>query len=238
MSALQGRSAPQGAAWFVTGTDTGVGKSLVACALMFHIRTRYARIAGMKPVAAGSARAPDGHWTNEDVLALQAAATVDLPRSLINPYLLHAPVSPHIAARRDGVHLELDKIVDACASLRAQTDALVVEGAGGFRVPLSATQDGADLAVALGLPVILVVGLRLGCLNHAVLTAESIAARGLRLVGWVANHIDPNMPEQLANIDWLQSQLNVPLLADLPHSAAPHAQQMAAYFDLPQEFFA
>ena len=225
-------------AWFVTGTDTGVGKSLVACALMFHLRTRFARIAGMKPVAAGSERAPDGHWTNEDVLALQAAATVDLPRSLVNPYLLHAPVSPHIAAQRDGVTLELPRIVDACNSLRALSDALVVEGAGGFRVPLSKTLDGADLAVALGLPVILVVGLRLGCLNHAVLTAESIAARGLRLVGWVANHVDPDMPEQQANIDWLQSQLNVPLLADLPYSATPDAQQLAVHFDLPQEFFA
>ncbi len=225
-------------AWFVTGTDTGVGKSRVACALMVHLRARYARVAGMKPVAAGSERAPDGHWSNEDVLALQAAATVDLPRSLVNPYLLHAPVSPHIAAQRDGVSIELDTIVDACAQLRAQTDALVVEGAGGFRVPLSATLDGADLAVALGLPVVLVVGLRLGCLNHAVLTAESIAARGLTLTGWVANHIDPHMPEQQANIDWLQSQLNVPCLADLPHRPPPDAQQMAAYFDLPQEFFA
>ena len=238
MNAMQSGATPQGAAWFVTGTDTGVGKSLVACALMFHLRARYARIAGMKPVAAGSERAPDGHWSNEDVLALQAAATVDLPRALVNPYLLHAPVSPHIAAQRDGVHMELCKIVDACTSLRAQTDALIVEGAGGFRVPLSATLDGADLAVALGLPVILVVGLRLGCLSHAVLTAESIAARGLRLVGWVANHIDPHMTEQQANIDWLQSQLKLPRLADLPHSAAPNAQQMAARFDLTQDFFA
>lgn len=237
MSALQGGSVLRGAAWFVTGTDTGVGKSLVACALMFHLRARYARIAGMKPVAAGAERAPDGHWSNEDVWALEAAATVNLQRSLINPYLLHAPVSPHIAAQRDGVNIELDPIVDACNSLREQTDALVVEGAGGFRVPLSATQDGADLAVALRLPVILVVGLRLGCLNHAVLTAESIAARGLRLVGWVANHIDPDMPEQQANIDWLQSQLKVPQLADLPYSAAPEAHQMAAHFDLPPKFF-
>lgn len=226
------------AAWFVTGTDTGVGKSLVACALMLHLRARYTRIAGMKPVAAGSERGPDGEWTNEDVLALQAAATVDLARSLVNPYLLHAPVSPHIAALRDGVGIQLDTIADACAKLRAETDALVVEGAGGFRVPLSATQDGADLALALGLPVILVVGLRLGCLNHAVLTAEAIAARGLRLVGWVANHIDPQMPEQQANIAWLQSQLNVPCLANLPHSTTPDARQMAAHFQLPQEFFA
>nr|WP_295775482.1 dethiobiotin synthase [Rhodoferax sp.] len=238
MSAKQGGAAPMGAAWFVTGTDTGVGKSLVACALMFHLRARYARIAGMKPVAAGAERAPDGSWGNEDVWALEAAATVDVSRSLVNPYLLQAPVSPHIAAQRDGVNIELQTIVDACNSLREQADALVVEGAGGFRVPLSATQDGADLAVALRLPVILVVGLRLGCLNHAVLTAESIAARGLKLAGWVANHIDPDMPEQQANIDWLQSQLKAPRLADLPYSAMPDAQHMAAHFRLPTDIFA
>jgi dethiobiotin synthetase len=235
---MQGGAAPRGAAWFVTGTDTGVGKSLVACALMFHLRARYARIAGMKPVAAGAERAPDGNRGNEDVWALEAAATVDLSRSLVNPYLLHAPVSPHIAAQRDDVNIELHTIVDACNSLREQIDALVVEGAGGFRVPLSATQDGSDLAVALGLPVILVVGLRLGCLNHAVLTAESIASRGLKLTGWVANHIDPNMPEQQANIDWLQSQLKASCLADLPHIAMPNAQHMAAHFQLPLEFVA
>lgn len=238
MSAHQEGAAPLAAAWFITGTDTGVGKSLVAAALMFHLRSRYARIAGMKPMAAGSMRAPDGHRSNDDVLALQAAATVDLPRDWVNPYLLHAPVSPHIAALRDGASIELDTIVDACAQLRAQSDALIVEGAGGFRVPLSATLDGSHLAVALGLPMILVVGLRLGCLNHAVLTAESIAAPGLRLAGWVANRIDPDMPEQQANIDWLQSQLNVPRLAELPHSTAPDAQRMAAHFELPQEFFA
>lgn len=238
MSAMQSEATPQGAAWFVTGTDTGVGKSLVACALMFHLRVRYARIAGMKPVAAGAECGPDGLLGNEDVWALQAAATVDLPRAWVNPYLLQAPVSPHIAAQRDGVRIELNTIVDACTSLRAQTDALVVEGAGGFRVPLSSTLDGADLAVALGLPVILVVGLRLGCLNHALLSAESIAARGLHLAGWVANHIDPDMPEQQANIDWLQSRLNVPCLADLPHKAVPDAQQIAAHFQLPKDFFA
>ena len=238
MSAQLGGAAPQGAAWFVTGTDTGVGKSLVACALMLHLRARYVRISGMKPVAAGTERAPDGSWGNEDVWALQAAATVDLPQSVVNPYLLHAPVSPHIAAQREGVSIALDTITRACSSLRAQCDALVVEGAGGFRVPLSDTLDGADLAVALGLPVILVVGLRLGCLNHAVLTAESITAHGLKLAGWVANHIDPDMPEQQANIDWLQSRLHAPCIADLPHGAAPSAQQMAARFQLTQDFFA
>ena len=181
--------------------------------------------------------APDGSWGNEDVWALQAAATIDVQQPLVNPYLLQAPVSPHIAAQRDGVSIALYTIARACTRLRAQCDALVVEGAGGFRVPLSDALDGADLAAALGLPVILVVGLRLGCLNHAVLTAESIAARGLKLSGWVANHIDPNMPEQQANIDWLQLQLKAPRLAVLPYNADPSAQHMAAHFQLPQDFF-
>lgn len=224
-------------AWFVTGTDTGVGKTLVACALMVHLRQRYQRIAGMKPVAAGSERGPTGAWSNEDVQALQAAATAELPLSLVNPYLLQAPVSPHIAAQREGVTLSLAPIQNACAALRTRCDALVVEGAGGFRVPLAPALDGADLARALQLPVILVVGLRLGCLNHALLTAEVIAARGLTLAGWVANQTDPTMAEPDLNIGYLQTQLRAPMLARLPYSKTPDAHAMAAHFQLPPDFF-
>ncbi|HMC15943.1 MAG TPA: dethiobiotin synthase [Albitalea sp.] len=224
-------------AWFVTGTDTGVGKSLVTCALMHRLRERYPRVAGMKPVAAGAQRSADGTWWNDDALALQAAANVRLPVSLVNPCLLSAPVSPHIAAQRDGVVIEIDAIVSALRALQAQADAVVVEGAGGFRVPLSDTLDGADLAAALGLPVILVVGLRLGCLNHALLTAEALAARGLELAGWVANRIDPQMPEQAANIALLAARLNAPCLADLPHRDRPDPAAMAALFRFPPTFF-
>ena len=225
-------------AWFITGTDTGVGKSLVACALMQRLRERYARVAGMKPVAAGAQRSADGAWCNDDVLALQAAATVDLPAALVNPCLLSAPVSPHIAARRDGVAIDIEAIVRAFEALKAQADAIVVEGAGGFRVPLSDTLDGADLAASFNLPVILVVGLRLGCLNHALLTAEAVAARGLTLAGWVANRIDPQMPEQAANIALLAARLNAPCLADLPHQDRPDPAALAALFRFPPSFFA
>ena len=223
---------------FITGTDTGVGKSLVACALMHRLRERYARVAGMKSVAAGAQRSADGAWCNDDVLALQAAATVHLPAALVNPCLLSAPVSPHIAARRDGVAIDIAAIVRAFDALKAQADAVVVEGAGGFRVPLSDTLDGADLASALGLPVILVVGLRLGCLNHALLTADAIAARGLPLAGWVANRIDPQMPEQAANVALLAARLNAPCLADLPHQDRPDPAELAALFRFPPSFFA
>lgn len=209
-------------AWFVTGTDTGVGKTLVTQALLHVLRGTHARVVGMKPVAAG---AEDG--SNEDVAALHAASSFEAPAELVNPYLLRAPVSPHIAARREGVVIGLARIVDACNELRSRADAVLVEGAGGFRVPLGDTLDGADLAVALGLPVVLVVGLRLGCLNHALLSAEAIASRGLRLAGWVGNHLDPAMPEQAANLDFLRSRLPAPCLGTVPHLDPPDARAAA-----------
>jgi dethiobiotin synthetase len=222
-------------AWFIAGTDTGVGKTLATQALLHRLRERHARVIGMKPIAAGAERGTDGSWSNEDVMALRAASSFDAPSSLVNPYLLRSPVSPHIAARLDGVVIELDRIVAACAALRSQADAVLVEGAGGFRVPVSDTLDGADLAVALGLPVVLVIGLRLGCLNHALLTAESIAAHGLRLAGWIANRIDPNMPEQPANLDLLGSRLSAPCLGVMPHQRPPDPHAAAAHLQLPSD---
>jgi len=213
-------------ACFVTGTDTGVGKTLVAAALLYRLAERHPRVVGMKPVAAGADA--DGHF--EDVLALQAASTFTAAPELVNPYALRLAVSPHIAARRDGTTIEIARIVDACAALRAQADVVVVEGAGGFRVPLADTLDGADLAAALALPVVLVVGLRLGCLNHALLTADAIRARGLRLAGWVANRIDPKMPEQDANLAWLAQRLGAPCLADLPHHLPCDPREAARLF--------
>jgi dethiobiotin synthetase len=218
-----------GKAWFVTGTDTGVGKTLVAQALLHRLRERHARVAGMKPVAAGT----DERGRNDDVDALRAVSSIDLPDALLNPYLLRAPVSPHIAARREGVTIEIPRIVAAFDALRARADAVVVEGAGGFRVPLSDTLDGADLAQALRLPVLLVVGLRLGCLNHALVTAEAIATRGLTLAGWIANRIDPGMAEPEANIALLAARLPAPCLGDVPHQPMPDARAAAGQLRLP-----
>lgn len=208
-------------AWFITGTDTGVGKTRASTALLHALRARYPRCVGMKPVAAG---APDD-GDNEDVLALRAAGNVAVPAALDNPVRLRDAVSPHIAAANAGTVIDIGRIVTAFEALAQQADAVVVEGAGGFLVPLSPTQHGGDLAVALGLPVVMVVGLRLGCLNHALLTRDAIAARGLTLAGWVVNRLDPAMPEQDANLAYLRAQLGAPLLADWPWQpdAAPES---------------
>jgi dethiobiotin synthetase len=222
-------------ACFVTGTDTGVGKTFVACALLHRLQQQHRRVVGMKPIAAGSARDAHGRWTNDDVVALQHASSVQADPGLVNPYLLNAAVSPHIAARRDGVVIDIERIRAAFVALSEQADAVVVEGAGGFRVPLTDTLDGADLAVALELPMILVVGLKLGCLSHALLSAEAISARGLRLAGWVANRIDPAMPEQDANIGLLRHRLDAPCLGDLPHATQPDAREAASLLRLPPE---
>ncbi|OPF65574.1 dethiobiotin synthase [Hydrogenophaga sp. H7] len=207
-------------AYFVTGTDTGVGKTLMSCALLHALARRHPRVVGMKPVAAGLVQTPDG-WDSEDAIALRAASTVGVPPALDNPVRLPDPLSPHLAAERAGTRIDIPHLVACQRELAQHADAMVVEGAGGFLVPLSPEHTGADLAHALGLPVLLVVGLRLGCLNHALLSAEAIRARGLPLAGWVANRIDPGMAAADDNIAFLRQRLGAPLLADIAHSAAP-----------------
>lgn len=227
-----------GPAWFVCGTDTGVGKSLVSAALLHALQARHARVVGMKPVAAGSCVGPDGQRSNDDIEALRAASTLRTDARLDNPYLLDLPASPHIAAAQESVQIELDVITQACAELRRQADAVVVEGAGGALVPLAPGLDGGDLMGALRLPVILVVGLRLGALNHATLTAEAIAARGLRLAGYVVNQIDPDMQAVEANLQWLGHVLGgrfaAPCLGVLPFADRPDPRAMAGLLSLPR----
>lgn len=214
---------------FVTGTDTGVGKTLVSCALLHVLRRQYAAVVGMKPVAAGVAEAA-GVWSNDDVVALRAASSLAVAHELDNPYLLRDPLSPHLAAQRMGVAIDIALIVERYQRLAALADAVVVEGAGGFCVPLNEAQTGADLARALALPVILVVGLRLGCLNHALLSAQAIHAQGLHLAGWVVSRIDPAMLAADDNVATLMQRLDAPLLADVPHLTAPDAARIR--FDL------
>jgi dethiobiotin synthetase len=215
--------------FFVTGTDTEVGKTLVACALLRAFAARGRRAVGMKPVAAGA----DPAGRNEDVEQLIAAGNVAAPRPLVNPYLLPEPLAPHLAARHVGLGIDLEHIAACFAQLQAQADVVIVEGAGGFRVPLTGTADGADLALRLNLPVILVVGLRLGCLNHALLTAEAVRARGLPLAGWVANRIDPRMSCVEENVETLRQRLGVPCLAVLPRLTTPDAVRVAQLLELP-----
>jgi dethiobiotin synthetase len=213
---------------FVTGTDTGVGKTLASAALLHGLAKRHAKVVGMKPVAAGAIQVGQG-WTSEDALALRAASTVTVPPELDNPVLLPEPMSPHLAAQRAGVRIGIDHIVRCYSQLAQSADAVVVEGAGGFLVPLGDQETGADLAQALALPVVLVVGLRLGCLNHALLTAEAIRARGLRLAGWICNHIDAAMLQPEDNMAYLRAHLDAPLLADIPFSQAPDPRAVAIH---------
>ncbi|HEY1998644.1 dethiobiotin synthase [Paraburkholderia sp.] len=205
---------------FVTGTDTEIGKTLVSAALLRSFTRAGLRAAAMKPIAAGAFEI-DGVWHNEDADQLDAASSVLLPPEIRTPYLLKAPAAPHIVAENENVTLEIARIVDCHAQALPLADIVVVEGVGGFRVPLTETHDTADLAVALNLPVVLVVGMRLGCISHALLTAEAIVARGLHLAGWVANRVDPAMgfaDENIAAIrDRLARQYDTPLLGIVPH---------------------
>jgi dethiobiotin synthetase len=197
---------------FVTGTDTGVGKTRVAVALLRGLAADGVRAIGMKPVAAGTLA---GEARNADVTALIDAAGVAAEIADINPYSYPQPIAPHLAAARQGIGIDVETIAAAYARLAARSAAVVVEGAGGALTPLTQRTDMLDIAARLGLPVLLVVGIRLGCLNHALLTAQAIRARGLELVGWVANRIDPAMPEAAANVATLARMLAAPLIADL-----------------------
>jgi len=198
---------------FITGTDTGVGKTLVATMVLRALAAAGHRAVGMKPVAVGLAA---GETVHPDVRALVAAGNVDAPIADVNPYSYPPPVAPHLAARAAGACIDLDRIAAAYARLATASDAVIVEGAGGALVPLSARTDMLDIPARLGLPVLLVVGVRLGCLNHALLSALAVNARGLGLVGWVANRIDPAMQEGDANVVALAERLAAPPLADIP----------------------
>ncbi len=204
-------------AFFVTGTDTEVGKTHVTCALLHATRRQGRTTVGMKPIAAGVG--DDGH--NEDGTRLLAAGSITPPRDWVNPFLYDPFIAPHIAARMAGRPIEIPVIQQAFERLQALADVVWVEGVGGFRVPLDEGHDTADLARMLALPVVLVVGMRLGCINHALLTAEAIARRELTLAGWVANRIDPAMDCFEANLDTLHARLNAPLLGVVPYGDSP-----------------
>jgi dethiobiotin synthetase len=209
---------------FVTGTDTGVGKTRVAAALLRALAAAGRRAVGMKPVAAGFEA---DTAINADVLELQRAGNVDAPLAERNPYAFADPVAPHLAASMSRETIELPRIVAAFARLAARADAVVVEGAGGALVPLDARADMLDVAVALQLPVLLVVGMRLGCLNHALLSALAIERRGLALRGWVANHLPPTMALASANVDALATRLGMRPLAIVEAGAMPLFDEQA-----------
>lgn len=211
-------------AFFVTGTDTEIGKTFVSCALLHAARAAGLNAFGMKVLAAGT----DAAGNNDDVEALRAASSRMLPVERVCPYLLAPPVAPHIAALEAGIVIEANKVIATYQALTAEAEVVIVEGVGGFRVPLGEKFDTADLAVQLGLPVILVVGLRLGCINHALLSAEAIINRGLTLTGWVANAIDPQMARREQNIASLQTLLPAPMLGNIGWQANGPAMAASA----------
>ncbi|WP_031429587.1 dethiobiotin synthase [Methylomicrobium agile] len=200
--------------YFITGTDTNAGKTWTTLALMQAFKHRGKRVAGMKPVASGC-RFRGGKLTNEDALLLQAHASVSLDYDLINPYAYELPISPHLAGKNNPVDFAVVK--SRLEQLQARADVVLVEGAGGWYAPVNAHQDISDLALTLGLPVILSAGIKLGCINHAKLTAEAIALKGLRLAGWIAVCNDPDMRCAEANIATLRETLAAPLLGTLPY---------------------
>jgi dethiobiotin synthetase len=216
-----------GQGYFVTGTDTGIGKTTVSCALLRAFAAQGHKVIGMKPIAAGS---ENGKWP--DVEQLLAASTVNVTRQQINPYAFDLPISPHLAAQQTGREIDPEVIRQSYQTLSAQADRVVVEGVGGFLVPVNQHQTGADLARALNLPVILVVGMRLGCLNHALLTTQAIKATGLTLAGWVANCIDPQMIVFEENIATLEQRLDCPLLGVLPFDSEMDMQKSARLLDV------
>lgn len=215
---------------FITGTDTDCGKTVVACGVVRVLRARGLRVGVMKPVAAGAALTSDGP-RNQDALDLIAASGLDLPYALVNPCVYAPPIAPHVAAAQAGVSIRFAPLLDAFARIRETSDAVVVEGAGGWRVPLGPDGDMADLAAALDLPVLLVVGLRLGCLNHALLTAESIERSGCRLAGWVGNVVDPRMAALDANVATLRERLAASCLGMVPRLDRVKATAVAAQLD-------
>ncbi len=217
--------------FFVTGTDTGVGKTMVACALLYAFARQGQSVVGMKPVTAGCEETLDG-LRNGDVEQLIAASTVKAPRHMVNPYALKPPIAPHIAAQQAGIQIKLSVIKAAFDQLKTMAGVVVVEGVGGFKVPLSSQQDSADLAGLLGLPVILVVGMRLGCLNHALLTSGAIEERGLKLVGWVANCIDPHMAALQENLRALEERLGRPPLGVFAFQPDLRPKELARDLDI------
>ncbi len=206
--------------YFITGTDTGIGKTLVAAAILRCLREAGVKVAGMKPIAAGAIAGPEGP-ANEDALLLQAESSTRHPYATVNPCLFEPAIAPHIAAAEAGVAIDTDRIKAAHIALRASADVVIAEGAGGFLVPLDGARSCAELPALLDMDVILVVGLRLGCLNHALLTVEAVAARGLTLAGWVGNTVTPDFPRREANIATLAARIAAPCIGIVPWMAEP-----------------
>lgn len=210
--------------YFITGTDTNVGKTWATVALMRYFKSKGKSVIGLKPVASGC-KVQDGHLVNEDALLLQANASVQLDYNVVNPYAFKAPVSPHIAGK--GNPTQLGIIVDIFKSVKEQAQVILVEGAGGWYSPINQSEDNCDLAVALQLPILLVVGIKLGCINHAKLSCQAIKRSTLNCAGWIAVCVDSNVLCPDENIDTLKKLMDLPLLGVLPFVDAPDFDVLA-----------
>jgi dethiobiotin synthetase len=219
-------------AYFVTGTDTGVGKTLVTSALLYGYSLQGLTTAGMKPVSAGCAE-ENGRLISDDVTMIMSAGNIVAALEQHNPYTFAPPIAPHIAAQQANKIIKPRVIQVAYQTLAAKADVVIVEGIGGFRVPLGEQLDTADLAQILNMPVVLVVGMRLGCINHTLLTVEAIQARGLELAGWVANRVDPGMAAFEENLQTLEQHIPAPCLGVLPYLPQADFKLAADYLQLP-----
>ncbi len=220
------------AGFFITGTDTGCGKTEITLGLMYRLQQSGLTVQGMKPIAAGAEQTPQG-LCNEDALRIQQQCSLEIPYQQVNPFVYAPPIAPHLAAEEAGRAIDITVIMRAFWQLIGESDRVIVEGAGGWRVPIGDDMTLADLAVMLNLPVILVVGMKLGCINHAILTAESIRQAGLTLHGWVANQIDPDMQAQEGNLKTLNNWLYAPCLGEIPYLEQPTAERVSNYLMAP-----
>jgi dethiobiotin synthetase len=218
--------------YFITGTDTECGKTEITLGLMRLLQGQGATVLGMKPVASGAEETAQG-LRNNDAFRIQQAGSQQIPYSQVNPYLYQPAIAPHLASQQQGEEIRFQQIVDNYRQLATQADIVLVEGVGGWRVPLGPDGGVAELASTLGLPVILVVGLRLGCINHALLTAAAIRASGLQLAGWVANLIDPDMAEIEGNIATLEQHIKAPCIGKIPYIDMVTAEAIASRLSLP-----
>jgi dethiobiotin synthetase len=216
-------------AFFITGTDTNVGKTLVSAGLLLAAKQKGLTTLGLKPVAAGCEKTEQG-LRNADALLLHSLTTQALYYEQINPIALEAAIAPHIAAQHEKRNISVDRLMGMCRGVMSDAEFTVIEGAGGWRVPINPRETMADLAKELQVPVILVVGVRLGCINHALLSFEAIVRDGLSVAGWVANCIDEHMPVQQENIDSLCMRLPVPCLGVVPFMAEPNVDVIARCF--------
>lgn len=222
-------------AFFVTGTDTGAGKTFTSVVLLYALRQRGLRAIGMKPIASGSDETPEG-LRNEDALALQAASEPRPDYALVNPIALRTPTAPEIAARLDGVTLSMAPMTSAFSQLHAMADVVLVEGVGGFLAPLDERIDQCEIPQTLGLPIVVVVGLKLGCINHARLTVEAVRGRGFEVLGWIGSLVEPDMLFPDDYFEAVKAALPVPCLGRLPHAPGVDPATLTRFLALPEGF--